>query len=256
MTEAFGEAYAEAYDALYADKDYEAECDLVESLARRLGVHGNALLDLGCGTGQHALILARRGFHVTGIDVSTRMLAAARRRAEGAGVEHVEFLIGDVRTARVGGGPYDIALLMFAVLGYQLRVEDVRHTFETARSHLKDGGMLFLDVWNGPAVEAIGPTVRTKRVERDGHTIVRRARGTLDTYERLCTVDYELEWLQGGVVTKTASERHQMRYFFEPELREIAHTARFEVVETGAFPNLQEPADATQWNAGYVAIAR
>lgn len=156
MTDTFGPAYADAYDALYADKDYEAECDLIQSLAAVDGCGSGTVLDLGCGTGRHAVILAGRGGRVTGVDRSPEMIAIATRRAEDAGVPSIDLRVGDIRTARVGGR-FDVVLLMFAGLGYQLDDTDVVATHETAAAHLEPGGILALDVWNGPAVEVIGP---------------------------------------------------------------------------------------------------
>jgi len=75
----FGQAYADQYDLLYHDKDYEAECDLLEEVFRRYGQEPiKSILDLGCGTGNHAILLARRGYRVTGVDLSADMLAHAR----------------------------------------------------------------------------------------------------------------------------------------------------------------------------------
>ena len=56
MTQPFGSDYAKSYDELYADKDYEAECDLIERVLRTYGEGKIAtILDLGCGTGQPRL---------------------------------------------------------------------------------------------------------------------------------------------------------------------------------------------------------
>jgi ubiquinone/menaquinone biosynthesis C-methylase UbiE len=66
MTAIFGPAYASAYDAFYADKDYNAECDLIEGAFRRHATQPvSSVLDLGCGTGNHALRLARRGYRAS-----------------------------------------------------------------------------------------------------------------------------------------------------------------------------------------------
>jgi len=78
----FGQVYADQYDFLYSDKDYDAECDLLEEVFRRYR-DGNVrtILDLGCGTGNHAIRLARRGYEVTGVDRSPEMLAKAEWKA-------------------------------------------------------------------------------------------------------------------------------------------------------------------------------
>jgi len=60
--------YASAYDFLYQDKDYEKECDFIESIFVRYSGNVKRVLDLGCGTGGHALILVRRGYHIVGVD--------------------------------------------------------------------------------------------------------------------------------------------------------------------------------------------
>ncbi len=76
---------AAAYDDYGFTKNTLVEADfLVDVLGLQRGM---AVLDIGCGTGRHAVELARRGYGVTGVDVSAGMLVEARRRAEGAGVD-------------------------------------------------------------------------------------------------------------------------------------------------------------------------
>src|SRR4051794_19554398 len=93
-------AYAKYYDQLYHDKDYTAEADFVDTLAQAFVPRASTLLDLGCGTGQHALLLAGRGYSVVGIDRSEEMLASARARLAkvATALDHrVEFAAGDIR---------------------------------------------------------------------------------------------------------------------------------------------------------------
>ena len=87
MTAPFGPVYAEHYDLFYQHKDYEAGCSFVEAIFQRFaGQPVRSILDLGCGTGGHALRLAQRGYAVTGVDRSAAMLAEARHEAERSGI--------------------------------------------------------------------------------------------------------------------------------------------------------------------------
>lgn len=80
---------------------YMENCFVTATLAEvdfLLGVlsipDGGSILDMGCGTGRHSVELARRGYVVTGIDISAGMLAQAKTAAAEAGVK-VEFIQSD-----------------------------------------------------------------------------------------------------------------------------------------------------------------
>jgi len=81
MAEVFGSDYSDLYDVLYSDKDYATECDIIEKLLQEYGQgRAGTLLDLGCGTGNHAFPLAQRGYHVTGVDRSEEMLDQLKKK--------------------------------------------------------------------------------------------------------------------------------------------------------------------------------
>ena len=126
MNEIFGSTYADAYDLLYEEKDYLAECDLLESLFQTYGVGPiNRIIDLGCGTGNHAIPLASRGYQLTGVDRSVNMLSQAEKKARASsGSGNVSFECGDVCTVDLGQ-TFDASIMMFAVLGYQLQNTEV-----------------------------------------------------------------------------------------------------------------------------------
>ena len=73
--------YAEFYDLLYHDKDYEAEVEYVRGLLGQHVPERGSILEIGCGTGKHALSFARQGNSVLGIDRSKEMLVQAEKRA-------------------------------------------------------------------------------------------------------------------------------------------------------------------------------
>ncbi len=161
----FGKVYANQYDLLYTDKDYEAECDLIEEVFRKYGDGEiKTILDLGCGTGNHTIPLASRGYHVTGIDISEDMITHAQKKANSmlsALCSVPVFIEGDVRSIDLQQ-QFDAVLMMFAVLGYQTTSEDVLAALNTVSRHLKPGGLFICDVWYGPAVLIQRPTERVK----------------------------------------------------------------------------------------------
>ena len=145
----FGRDYAAAYDDLYHDKDYQAECDVISQVFDTYAAGTvRRVLDLGCGTGGHAVILASRGYEVVGVDRSPEMLDRARARDSSASFE-----LGEITSFNFGQ-TFDAVLMMFAVLGYQARNADVQAALATVRRHLTPGGLFFCDFWYGPAVLA------------------------------------------------------------------------------------------------------
>lgn len=249
MSGVFGAAYASAYDALYGDKDYEGECDLIERVFRDFGsAPVRSVLDLGCGTGGHAVRLAARGYEVIGVERSPQMLALARAKAAGA----VELHEADVRSL-VLGRELDAVLMMFAVLGYQLRDVDVLAALESARRHLPRGGLLLFDVWYGPAVVSQRPSERQKTIDRDGVRIERSATSELDVSARVCAVTFRVRRLVHDRLVEEAEERHEMRYFFPDELSVLLERSGFALLRLGAFPELEREPDESTWNVLAVA---
>jgi SAM-dependent methyltransferase len=119
MWEAFFDAHASLYDENDYTKNTVAEVDfLLEELSLKKGA---SILDVGCGTGRHAIELARRGYVVTGIDVSARMLATAAEKAKAANVK-VNLIRGDATQFQLPQ-KYDGAICLcegaFGLLGHR-----------------------------------------------------------------------------------------------------------------------------------------
>ena len=248
----FSSAYADAYDSVYATKDYSRECDILESVfTRDAGSTVSSVLDLGCGTGSHSSELARRGYRVVGVDRSPSMLALARKRALEAGLE-IPFVESDLRELALEES-FDAVLMMFAVLSYQCTNADVLAALQTARRHLKPGGLLVGDVWYGPAVLNEKPTDRIKTVTAGDKKIIRMASGSLDVRQHLCHVAYEIISIREATITGEAHETHTVRFFFPMELEFFCAQSGFELLALDAFPEIEKPADETTWNALFVA---
>lgn len=256
MAEVFGSEYAGAYDLLYGDKDYAAECDLIEQLFHAYeSPKVQSILDLGCGTGNHAIPLARRGYEVLGVDQSDEMLDLARKKACIEGTDkRARFENGDIRSLQINRS-FDAAAMMFAVLGYQLENQDVLATLRTTRDHLKAGGLLVFDVWYGPAVLGQRPADRTKIIPTEKGQILRTASAMLDVQRHLCQVRYRLSRMESDRIVAEAEENHWMRYFFPQELNLFLQCTEFVPLRMGSFPHFEREPDETTWNVLTVARA-
>lgn len=251
MTDTFGTEYAQQYDLLYQDKNYDAEVHLLEALFATHGVSGGSVLDLGCGTGQHAIRLARLGHEVTGVDRSPDMLRIARVKAEQTLDEtspQPTFVEGDITSVRIARAEFDVALMMFAVLGYQITNAAVRASLATVRAHLRHGGLFVCDVWYGPAVLSVRPSERTKVVDAPGGQVIRSVRTSLDTFAHRADVSYRVWRLKDKQVVAEMSEAHAMRYFFPQELALLFEEAGLSLVELRAFGDGDGRPSETTWN--------
>jgi len=256
MSDVFGTTYAGLYNLLYSDKDYEAECDLIDRLIQRYGNKSvSSVVDLGCGTGNHAFPLSQRGYDVVGVERSENMLALARQRlAAHPNNSRIAFHQADIRNAQIGR-TFDSALMMFAVLGYQIENDDVLSTLKTARAHLRAGGLLIFDVWYGPAVLHQKPSDRVKVTRSENESVLRVASGELDIPRHRCLVRFHLWRLAGERVLAETEEAHSMRFFFPQELHLLLGCSGFTLIRLGSFPDFDADPAETTWNVLGVALA-
>ncbi|MGH9443213.1 MAG: class I SAM-dependent DNA methyltransferase [Thermoanaerobaculia bacterium] len=247
----FSSVYASAYDALYEQKDYPAECDLLEEAFRRHGASKiDRVVDLGCGTGSHAILLAERGYRVVGVDRSPEMIRIAEAKARARRVD-IRWVEGDLASVDAGEA-FDAAISMFSVFGYFTADEELAGAFRNIHRHVRPGGLLCFDVWHGPAIEKQGVGVRKKTVSTPGGPVTRTTTARLLPGEHVCEVQFDVSSDESPEGAKSR-ETHRVRYFFEDEIRDALKRAGFELLSLTAFPGLDRPPGDSDWYAFCVA---
>ncbi len=248
------DTYAKYYDFIYADKDYEDECNFLEAIFRSFSdSKPRRILDLGCGTGGHAIPLARRGYRVFGVDRSAAMLDIAREKAKQDKVP-VNFCTGDIRTLQLDQ-QYDACICMFAVMSYQTQNKDIQATLASVRRHLYGAGLFVFDFWYGPTVLTILPSPRIKIAEAGGIRVIRLAIPKLDALHHTVDIDYTLIVAQGNHILNEVHETHKMRFLFAQELRHYLEEHSFDLVHLCPFLDLEAKVSEKHWNATAIAKA-
>jgi SAM-dependent methyltransferase len=249
-------AYAAYYDVLNAGKDYAGEAAYVERLLRRANC-GPDLLELGCGTGMHASLLAERGFRVCGVDRSMAMLSSATERAARMPADvasRLSFRRGDVRSFRAATS-FDGVISLFHVMSYQTTQDDLESAMETARAHLKPGGVFVFDCWYGPAVLSERPERRVRQFENDVVAVTRIAEPVMHPNDNVVDVNFHVTVKQKATgAEETISESHRMRYLFVPEVRASLQRQSLTLVEHQEWMT-GRPAGFDTWSVTFVARA-
>jgi len=144
--ESLFENYAEKYDKEVYVQGTLGECDFIEQEI----AHDKSLriIDIGCGTGRHSIELAKRGYQITGIDLSESQLKRAREKAKEQRVE-IDFQKHDARNLPFEG-EFDLAI-MLCEGGFSLMETDEMNfeILKNATKALKDKGKFIFTTLNG-----------------------------------------------------------------------------------------------------------
>ena len=141
--EVYGQ-FASVYDLFMNEVDYDAWAAQAEALWQKAGFAPKTLLEMGCSTENITMPLAKKGFAMTGVDLSEDMRAQAEKKAQQAGVS-VDFYCQDMCQMDVPVAA-DGVLCLCDGLNYLLEPEDMQEAFFAAAEHLKDGGFFLFDL--------------------------------------------------------------------------------------------------------------
>lgn len=134
------------YDRLNADIDYDAWANFVEEIFSKYSKREvKSVLDLACGTGSMTLQLAKRGYDLTGVDLSPDMLSVARQRASAENLDDILWLMQDMRSFELYG-TVDAVVCALDSLNYLRDTKELSCVFSLVNNYLDAGGMFVFDM--------------------------------------------------------------------------------------------------------------
>lgn len=141
---------AKLYDKIWGRYDYNSDIEFLDVLFSDYGC--KRIIDIGCGTGGHALRLSVKGYDVTGVDLSPAMLKVAREKDKDV---RVKFIQGDMRrlSKLPFGKKFDAAICLGQTFSHLLTNRDVKNFLGGLRVILKKNGLFVFNARNAKKIK-------------------------------------------------------------------------------------------------------
>jgi SAM-dependent methyltransferase len=134
---------AQFYDLIYSFKDYAAESERIRALLEAEAPGARTVLDVGCGTGEHARHLCAH-YAVDGVDLQPEFVEIARAK-----VPSGRFELADMREFDLGRH-YDIVLCLFGAIAYTQTLDALEAALRCLAKHCRPGGLVLVEPFITP----------------------------------------------------------------------------------------------------------
>ncbi len=201
---------ADLYDVIYSSfKNYPAEAAQLAELIRREHPNARTVLDVACGTAEHARLLAgEHGFAVDGLDLDPAFVRIARGKLTGGAVFLADMTAFDL------GRTYDVILCLFSSIGYVRTLDNVTRALRCFRDHLAPGGLVLVEPWFPPGFLQPGRT-HAVCANAEGVSVCRMSR--MEVEDRISRLHFEYLIGRPAGIEHT-SELHLLGLFTTAEL--------------------------------------
>jgi SAM-dependent methyltransferase len=216
---------SEYYDAL-SQGDENAKNHTIEKILRKYKV--GTVLDLTCGTGSQVLWLSKRGYKVTGADVSPALSKIAREKARAEKID-VKFMEGDVRTIKVGY--FDAVITIFNAIGH-LTKAGFEKAMRNIKKNLQKGGLYVFDIFNLDAMTEhavndlamdVRKMVNDTEIRHGQYSKLDRDCGRLTSYDHFYIQE-------GSKKPKILKGKFTLQIYTAKELNEMLNRNGFEIL--------------------------
>jgi len=220
--ESLFENYAQKYDSENFTQGTIGECDFIEKELR--SNKSLKILDVGCGTGRHAIELSKRGYNVTGIDLSESQLKRAREKAKASNLS-IDFQCQDARNLPFNS-EFDVAI-MLCEGGFPLMETDEMNyeILKSVTKSLKPQAKFIFTTLNGlfplyHSVEEFGASVT-----EDGNATYKN-----NTFDLMTFRDHNITELEDDSGNKLTLECNE-RYYVPSEITWLLKSLGYKIID-------------------------
>lgn len=232
-------ALAESYDRLTNDVDYAAVVDFYRQILAREGLQPRTAVDLACGTGSVALLLARSGMKVTAVDMSEEMLCVASQKAQELD-EPPRFICQKLQALYLPRG-VDLAVCALDSLDYITEPKDCAEAIRRIYRALNPGGCFIFDVNTPEKLRTMDGQVFLDE-DDDVYCVWR---GEFDEKTNICSYGMDL-FQRSGDVWYRSFEEHREYAYSRQQLTGYLKDAGFTDIAVYADRSFSEPEPGAQ----------
>ena len=238
-TKASYENLAASYDRLTGDVDYEATVAFYNAILRQEGLRPRTAVDLACGTGSVAVLLARQGLRVTGVDLSEDMLTVAWEKAQDL-PNPPQFVCQPLQKLSLPRG-VDLAVCALDSLDYITEPRECAEAIRRVYKALNPGGIFIFDVNTPEKLRAMDGQVFLDE-DDDVYCVWR---GEFDEETNICSYGMDLFQRRGSLWLRSFEEHREYAYSRQ-QLEQFLRDAGFTHIEVYGDRVFAPPAEGEQ----------
>lgn len=225
---------AEYYDLIYGKREnFVEDCDFLDIIFKRFCQNKPVeLLDIGCGTGNHVLILAERGMKVIGIDQSEKMIQVSKKKAKKKRIDST-FFVQDMRYLKIPK-KVDCAISMFNGFGYLLTQQDLEQFLSSLHKSLKEDSLFVFEFWNIGGIKSTPYKNWTKR-RQNGLLMYRVEQSSFQVETNILQSLKDFIIIQDDKLLDFFEEKHEIKCYTIFELQQLLNANSFELLSVFDF---------------------
>ena len=216
--------FSQVYDVFMDDIPYERWAGYIDEVFGSHGVPtGGLILDLACGTGTMAFLMAQKGYELIGVDLSANMLSEAYIKMQEKGL-HILFLNQDMRALDLYG-TVDAAYCLCDSFNYMISEDDFEKALKNVSLYLNPGGVFVFDLKTESKYSQMGNNTYYDDIGDASYVWNNR----YDTNTGIN--EYEVQFfLKCGMESLTFSEAHRQRSYNANTVEILMQRAGLEMV--------------------------
>lgn len=220
--------------------DYSQWIEYLLSLFLRFGPLPKTILDLGCGTGNMTIGLAKRGYRVTGVDLSPEMVSAARKKARESDLD-LCFFVQDLRFLELPDCTFDSVICTCDVLNYLTSAADLVRAFRGVQRVLRPGGLWLFDLNSAQKLQDLYGDRSYAELQRD---FAYFWDNSYDRRKRICQMELTLFVGDEKGHYRRVKEIHRQKLWLPGQIKRISAKTGFSFRACYDFPHTRPCSNA------------